>query len=219
MQQQQQQLCARVQQPAASCFTTIWHFSLESFVSKVNVYLSVRCRNKSHEFIYMTNQEPVREQGNGLLNLLGPEEILNHFGHVPSFGRSSDKREICLCSQMFWNCVYASYINDCYPHESRICRKLTWGRLLQWGSCPGGSFFHWQWQEDSPPGFRMSPDCSRLLSGQLLSRSQSQGPESVTAGMIFLILNLLMFNSSNFIIFIIFIISGYVKFLLKPEHR
>lgn len=46
------------------------------------MYLSVRSWNKSHELIHMTHHEPIRVESNGLLNLLSPQEVLYHFGHI-----------------------------------------------------------------------------------------------------------------------------------------
>lgn len=54
------------------------------YLKKRNINLSVGSRNKSHEFINVAHVKPVGEQGNRLLHLLGPQEVLNYFGHVPS---------------------------------------------------------------------------------------------------------------------------------------
>jgi hypothetical protein len=49
-------------------------------------YLFVRSWDKSHEFIHMPNQKPIREQCNGLLDFLCPKEVLHYFGHVAALG-------------------------------------------------------------------------------------------------------------------------------------
>lgn len=46
------------------------------------MYLSVRSWDKTHELIHMTHHKPIRVEHNGLLNLLSPQEVLYHFGHV-----------------------------------------------------------------------------------------------------------------------------------------
>lgn len=80
------------------------------------IYLSVRCWNESHEFIYVADKEPVRKQGNGLLNLLSPQEVLNHFGHVPSFSCPSGKRRK-------------------HVHEPSTTRPVYCAALRQWTGC------------------------------------------------------------------------------------
>ena len=80
-------------------FTNSNWWILHSMSLKGNIYLSVRRRNKSHEFIYVADEEPVRKQGNRLLNLLSPQEVLNYFGHVPSFSCPSRKTAMHVCSQ------------------------------------------------------------------------------------------------------------------------
>ena len=52
-----------------------------------DVYLPVRSGNKGHELVHMTHREPIRVQRNGFLDLLSPQEVLNHPCHVATLGR------------------------------------------------------------------------------------------------------------------------------------
>ena len=51
------------------------------------IYLGAGCWNKGHKFIHVTDEEPIREESDGRLDLLGPQEVLDHLGHVAAVRR------------------------------------------------------------------------------------------------------------------------------------
>lgn len=75
-------------------------------------YLSVRSRDKSHELIHMTHHEPIRIDSNGLLNLLSPQELLHHFGHIAAIRRAIQEVRDKSCSHALCVTNLYKYTNN-----------------------------------------------------------------------------------------------------------